>query len=304
MKKKHTHSPKTVLIGSLLGAALLAACAASDATEPTDAQLLDEGAAELRTGVAEQALEALAPPICTQELATNMSAGGDYSVHPGGTMRLGVPGSYLIYWPSLAAEAGRYTLRVSARAHGTGIGFPSLRLWSPSGVIGQQSVTSWPDLQTYTFEYDHPAAGASLYFVLEYTGASESRDLIVEGMSVICPGVSCGDTVCTGGTLCCDGSELDQPICTLDSCFSGGVFGFTSPRLCDSHSDCGAGQLCGFTLQGNVGGGYTCLPTSSFESANPFPLRICASPGRSESCPSGQSCGAPDELGYAFCFPQ
>jgi len=117
-------------------------------------------------------------------------------------------------------------------------------------------------------------------------------------------GISCGENTCTGNDICCHGSELDEPICTTQNCYSGGVFGFTSPRFCDSPDDCSTGTSCAFALQGNAGAGFTCISDVTLANSTYFPAQMCGSPSWTLSTPclvAGHSCGEPDDLGYSFC---
>lgn len=288
------------ITAGVIAVSTLVSCAGADGAPESAAE--GDGAVEFAQ--ISEALQVLQAPICDQRFATNMDGGGDYSQHPGDTMRLNTPGSYLYFWLNPPFEAGQWEFQVSARAHGNGSGYPTLRLWIGSELVGQEQVTSWPNLQTYTFQYQKASTGSSLPVVLEYTGSQWSRDLIVEGVDIVCPGISCGDNVCTDGNICCDGSELDEPICTTNSCVAGGDYGFTLPRYCDSHEECGEGELCGFGLQGNVPGVFACMPEQSFSNPDALPFKLCASPGWTDSCGSGRICGEPDNLGYAYCPPQ
>lgn len=123
--------------------------------------------------------------------------------------------------------------------------------------------------------------------------------------SEILDGISCGDNTCTGSDICCVGSTLEEPICTTQNCYSGGTFGFTSPRFCDSPDDCGTGTSCAFALQGNAGAGFTCVSDSSIEnSSTGLPAQLCGSPSWTLSAPClrpGSVCGEPDDLGYRYC---
>lgn len=278
----------------------LTSCAGADTSgDPGEGE-----SGDVTLGEITQDLGVLEAPICDQRLASSMYTSGTVTSHPGGTMRLQVPGSALSFWLNPPVHAGQWKFKVSARAHGDGSGYPTLRLWAGTQLVGSQQVTSWPNLQTYTFTYNHGTTGSSIPIALEYTGSSASRDLIVEGVDILCPGISCGENVCAGSTICCDGSELDEPVCTTNTCYSGGIYGFTVPRYCDSHQECGTGNLCGFMLQGNAGAGYNCAPQQNFSNPNTFPFKLCASPGWTSSCSAGQTCGAPDHLGYSYCVPQ
>src|SRR5690606_38974027 len=111
-----------------------ASCAGADGTMESSG---DGSAGEIEIAELSQALEVLQAPICDQRFATAMGAVGNHSQHPGGTMRLETPGSYLYFWLNPPFEAGKWEFRVSARAHGNGSGYPTLRMRIGNEIVGQ-----------------------------------------------------------------------------------------------------------------------------------------------------------------------
>ncbi len=130
----------------------------------------------------------------------------------------------------------------------------------------------------------------------------------VAGQAYNCsPDVSCGAQECTDGDTCLLASELAQGACMPYGTYpSGGALGFTSPRYCDSNYDCGSGNRCALTLQGNAGTIVQCVPESYISDPNIVALQLCASPTWSSAgiCGSGNVCGEPDALGYRICTQQ
>lgn len=118
------------------------------------------------------------------------------------------------------------------------------------------------------------------------------------------PDVSCGQELCTDGDVCVVADALAQGACMPNGAYpSGGSLGFTSPRYCDSNYDCGSGNRCAMTFQGNAGILYQCVSESFLSDPNVVAVQLCASPTFAPVgiCDNGGTCGAPDGLGYSVC---
>jgi hypothetical protein len=123
----------------------------------------------------------------------------------------------------------------------------------------------------------------------------------------VSPVIGCGSDTCSGGAICCSGTLLDSPICVTDnSCRTGGDYGFTSPRACDSPDDCVEETACALIVLTNGQGTATaCVPRADLFGDASSAMELCGSPTwqMEHTCPTVNGiCGPADELGYSFCL--
>lgn len=254
-------------------------------------------------GELQSALSSTEVPVCTQRTAQSMTGIGE--TYPSGsvTMRMAAPGSRL-YWHH-AMVPGRWEFRIRARAHYAGSGYPVLRFWVGNQVLQDVVVDNVYDYETFSFEYDNPSYSHAKYLAIQLIGSPSDRDLMVDGADIVCPGVSCVDSVCTGNDVCCVDNTSGATECldTLQCPFTSQ--GQLTQVSCDSHDDCGVGSLCVGVRFGNFELAVTCVAEEDWVpiQGSTVMLPICDSPGREpDPCPQGFSCSeTTDILGMRTC---
>jgi len=237
-------------------------------------------------------LSNLAPPVCSQVPASSMTGVGSYTRHAGET-RLTAPDSLLVFWVDPMA-AGRWEFRVVARAYYVGSTWPSMRFWKGSQLLGEVDVQLSGHFETYTFEFDNPTDVGAVPFLIEFEGVAGDKPLAIAGVDIVCPGISCGDSVCTGEDVCCSHNPTGELACLDET-----TCPFTSQAqltqiTCDSHADCGDGNMCIGARFGNAEFAITCIDEDDYApvSGGAIMYPVCGSPGREDDpCPAGLTCG-------------